>query len=356
MYNSKVSIGVIAVIMLVFLRLSIGWHFFYEGLHKFNPRHEFSAKGFLGLAKGPTADLYYMMLPDLHGFVRLEIDEKEYVKPYEYVNSEGKNDKIDGMPTLHVFEKAWTNYKNSFLKANDLSDKQKQEIEAIFGQHIRSLREYAAEIEESVKEYEKSYDRFLATLAEKSNDAPHQRERNWNSEMGYRGEADAWIAELDKMGSGLQSQFGRVLSSKHGGNPKNLVTAPEKPSVPNPVFKSHMQMLDLGVTWALTAIGLCMMLGFCNRLACLGGAAFLFNVVLSQFPWPGIHPPLPDMIGHFLFVSKDFIEMAACLALAALPAGRWGGLDFFLYHFGGKKLAQTYGLEPKDECCCADKK
>ncbi|MCL2305899.1 MAG: hypothetical protein FWC43_11200 [Planctomycetaceae bacterium] len=349
MDKNKVSIGAIAVILFVVLRLSIGWHFFYEGLHKLNPRNEFSAKGFLGLAKGPTAELYYRMLPDLHGFVRLDIEPKEDVKPFEYVNSEGKPETVDKLPTLPVYEKAWTNFKNSFIARHNLNENQKKEIDAIFGQYIRSLREYAAEIEVPVREYEKSYDRFLAEVAKKTNDAPHQRQRNWDGEMGYRAEGETWIAELDKKGSGLQSAFGRVVSSELGGNPRKLVTDPEKPSVPVPFFKSHMQMLDLGVTIALTAIGFCMLLGFCNRLACLGAAAFLFNVVLSQFPWPGIYPPLPDMIGHFLFVSKDFVEMVACLLLASVPAGRWGGLDFFLYHCGGKKIAQAVGLEETEK-------
>ncbi len=339
----------IAVILFVVLRVSIGWHFFYEGLHKFVPRHNFSAMGFLGVAKGPTAGLYYMMLPDLHGFVRLDIEPKEDVDPFQYDNFEGKPETVDKLPTLPVYEKAWSDFKTSFLAKHDLSDKQKKEVDAIFGQYIRSLREYAAEIQGPVREYEKSYDRFLASVKEKTNDAPHQRQREWDAEMAYRGEADAWIAELDKMGIGLQSEIGRVYSPELGGNPQKLVTAPEKPSVPNPIFKSHMQMLDLGVTYALTAIGLCMILGLCNRLASLGCAAFLFNVVLSQFPWPGVYPPLPDMIGHFMFVSKDFVEMIACLLLASVPAGRWGGLDFFLYHLGGKQIAQAYGLEKKDE-------
>ena len=342
------GIGFIAVILFVVLRLSIGWHFFYEGLHKFNPRHEFSAKGFLGLAKGPTAELYYMMLPDLHGFVRLQIDPKEDVKPYEYVyfeENKEKTDKIDKLPTLPIYEEAWTNFKKSFESKYKPNEKQQKEIDAIFGQYIRSLREYAAEIETPVQEYEKSDDRFHAEVAKNTNDAPHQRQRNWDAEMAYRGEAGVWIAELNKMGAGLHSAFGRVISPELGGNPSFLVTAPEKPSVPVPFFKSHMQMLDLTVSYALTAIGLCMLLGLCNRLACLGAAAFLFNVVLTTFPWPGIYPPLPDMIGHFLFVNKDFVEMVACLLLASVPVGRWGGLDFFLYHLGGKKIAIACGLE-----------
>ena len=39
------------------------------------------------------------------------------------------------------------------------------------------------------------------------------------------------------------------------------------------------------------------------------------------------------MTGHALLINKDFIEMLALLVMASVPAGRWGGLDYFLYHF-----------------------
>ena len=99
------------------------------------------------------------------------------------------------------------------------------------------------------------------------------------------------------------------------------------------------------VTVGLTAIGLCLILGLCTRLAALGGACFLVNVVLSQFPWPTVYPYSPDMVGHFMIFNKDGIELLILLLIAALPAGRWGGLDWFLWNLVGKNLYRWYGIE-----------
>ena len=117
-----------------------------------------------------------------------------------------------------------------------------------------------------------------------------------------------------------------------------LVPSPQQLPVPVPGVHSRTQALNLAVTYALTAIGLCVMIGFCTRLACLGGAAFLVSVLLTQPPLPWIYPPAPEVVGHALVIDKNFVEMVAMLALAALPVGRWGGLDFFLHHWFGRRV------------------
>jgi uncharacterized membrane protein YphA (DoxX/SURF4 family) len=91
-----------------------------------------------------------------------------------------------------------------------------------------------------------------------------------------------------------------------------------------------MEQINFAVTYSLTAIGACLLLGLCTRLAALGGAAFMAFVVMTQPAFPGIYPPDSPIVGHALLVNKDFIEMVALLTIAAIGAGRWGGLDFFL--------------------------
>ena len=95
------------------------------------------------------------------------------------------------------------------------------------------------------------------------------------------------------------------------------------------------------MTYGLTAIGLCLMLGLCTRLAALGGAMFMLFVVCTQPAWPGIYPPDLPQIGHALLVNKDFVEMLALLVVAATAAGRWGGLDRFIYNLMGKPIAPS---------------
>ena len=62
-------ISAATVVMLVALRVAIGWHFFQEGLeHKNNPNWSREVEGFLNQAKGPLAPLYAGQTPSFHGF------------------------------------------------------------------------------------------------------------------------------------------------------------------------------------------------------------------------------------------------------------------------------------------------
>ncbi|MGL4594054.1 MAG: hypothetical protein ACRCUY_04915 [Thermoguttaceae bacterium] len=334
--TSPFQISLCAVIFIVVLRLAIGWHFFYEGIHKFEPSADFSAKGFLGMAKGPAAGLFYSLLPDLDAVQRLEIQSVTDGDAKEY-------------KTFVAYEKAWKEYLTKFIEQHGLTAADKSELkaetEAIYDRYLRSLREGATEIESSVDAYKASMERFNTTKATTANSTPFEQKRRWDAMMDYRRESDGWIKLLESLSAGFQSDLARAISPDLAGDAGHIVTDPEKAWIPNPCVKKQMCLLDLSVMYGLSAIGICMMLGFCNRLACLGGAAFLLNVILTTWPIPGVHPALPTAVGNFLFVSKDAVELVALLMLASMPAGRWGGLDYFLWNcFGGKKLANKVGL------------
>ncbi|MEA3227253.1 MAG: hypothetical protein U9Q07_14990 [Planctomycetota bacterium] len=53
-------------------------------------------------------------------------------------------------------------------------------------------------------------------------------------------------------------------------------------------------------------------------------------------------PPAPAVVGHAMVIDKNFVEMVALLALATLPVGRWGGLDYFLYHWLGRPIQKYF--------------
>ncbi|MDR3183736.1 MAG: hypothetical protein LBT89_12610 [Planctomycetaceae bacterium] len=339
---SKYSFCCVAVTLIVLLRLVIGWHFFYEGLHKFDPAEGFSAKGFLGISKGPTAQFYYNFLPDLDGIERLEIGTIK--------DAGGKDAK-----TFTAYEKAWDEYYARYLKK--YPNVKKEDADAVFNRYLASLRAGAADTEKDIAAFKGSRERFLQTKADLKNDTAFEQKRRWDAMMAYRSEAEKWTGMLDKMGGGLQSDLGRLANPELAGQSGGIVTDPEKGYLrylPNPFIKTQMKAMDMAVMYGLSAIGLCMMLGFCNRLACLGGAVFLVNVVLTTFPVPGVYPPLPTAVGNFMFVSKDVVELVAMLFLASIPAGRWAGLDYFLWHGIGEKLCRRFckcGKEHAKECC-----
>jgi uncharacterized membrane protein YphA (DoxX/SURF4 family) len=368
----------LAIVMLVVLRITIGWHFLYEGVWKIANAEEFSAKPFLGMAKGPAAELYYAMLPDLDGSERLVVkefvdegilDELQDSQIKMYAPEEETYDKLSTfndnyksefkarLPkiTLPVYEQAWDKYKEKFLNKHELEEDQKKKVERIYWQYLLSLREFAdkygedmtAKIKSEIEQHFGSLERFREQVASKTNEAPHQLKRNWDRRMELRAEAEEMLDKLETMGDDYQMALWDVLTDKQKkqSNMGDIVYEPNRLPVPVPFVKSHMGFLDWSVTLGLTAIGFCVVIGFCTRLALIGGAIFLINVLLTQPPWPTIYPHAPPVVGHAMIVDKNFVEMVAMFALATIPVGRWAGLDYFLYHLGGKKLAVKYGLE-----------
>ena len=68
----------------------------------------------------------------------------------------------------------------------------------------------------------------------------------------------------------------------------------------------------------------------------LGARFFLTMIYLSMPPWPGL-PPNPKVEGHYLIVSKNLIELIACLVLATTPSGHWIGFDALFFGPGRRR-------------------
>ena len=68
----KFELGMVGVVALVALRVGIGWHFFYEGMWKYKHPQEASAANYFKNSKGPFADTFRSMVPDLEGRFRLD--------------------------------------------------------------------------------------------------------------------------------------------------------------------------------------------------------------------------------------------------------------------------------------------
>jgi uncharacterized membrane protein YphA (DoxX/SURF4 family) len=115
---------------------------------------------------------------------------------------------------------------------------------------------------------------------------------------------------------------------------------------------TSLDYANLLTTYGLCAIGVCLILGFLTRLAALSAAAFLAVIYLAMPPWAGL-PPNPKAEGHYWIVSKDLIELIACLLVAVTASGHWLGLDALF--FGARrrrrwaryerKLAEKHGLQ-----------
>lgn len=78
----------------------------------------------------------------------------------------------------------------------------------------------------------------------------------------------------------------------------------------------------------LTILGATLIVGLFTRVSAVLGAAMLVMFYLPMPPWPGVpEAPGPE---HSFIINKNLIEALALLAIAALPTGQWFGVDAWL--------------------------
>jgi uncharacterized membrane protein YphA (DoxX/SURF4 family) len=311
----------LTVLMLVALRLCLGCHFLYEGVWKIAHSDEFTAEPFLTQAKGPLAGFFYAMIPDVNAQERLQI-----------VDDNGKK-RVNSDPIAA----RWNEYRQNlvnYLKPGNESDQAavsahqsfETDAEKTYNEFKKSLEAYFAGNLDSIEAYFGALERF-ENSAEARQSAPFQKRLLWTRMMELRLEAQGWIAEIEAREQAYKNALFELMNQQQR----------EKMASMPPDWKiwqwDRMKQIDFAVTYGLTAIGLCLMLGLFTRLAALGGAAFMCFVVMSQPAWPTIYPPDPAVIGHALLINKDFIEMVALLIIATTAVGRWGGLDFFVHRW-----------------------
>jgi len=300
--------------MLVILRLCLGCHFLYEGVWKIEHRDEFTAEPFLTEAKGPASPLFYAMLPDIDARERL------------LAKDESGRVQVSGQQDLA----AATDYHQRFVAHYGLNEEQQTQAQRELDRFCGSLNDYLAEHRADIVAHFKKLDMHEAKQQDGNEGAAHQKKRLWDKQQELRKEAKQWTKELDDMQDAFHTALAGVLSDaqRNGGEMIRW----------NPLQWTRIEQINFAVTYGLTAIGLCLMLGFCTRLAALGGGAFMAFVVATQPSWPTIYPPAPPVVGHALLINKDFVEMVSLFLLATTAAGRWGGLDCFLYRWLGRPV------------------
>jgi thiosulfate dehydrogenase [quinone] large subunit len=314
------------VVALIALRLCLGCHFLYEGLWKTKPRNEFTAEPFLSMAKGPLSGFFYSMIPDQSGRQRLAIESSK--------DKDGKTvESVNVEPVVARWDEIRQNLVNYFNPGPPASEEIKNQYETFKINTNETLKKSKDSLEkyfsdkstvDSIKVYFQSLERFENDPENRQN-ASFQQERRWNRMLELRTEAKLWIDEL-------QAREQAYLNALRDQMPDYMAKPTSMPGSWKPWKWSQMQLINFAVTYGLTAIGICLILGLFTRLSALGGAAFMCFVVMTQPAWPSIYPPDLPQIGHALLINKDFIEMMALLVVASSAVGRWGGLDHFIHY------------------------
>ncbi|MBS0261159.1 MAG: hypothetical protein JSS02_04320 [Planctomycetes bacterium] len=110
-----------------------------------------------------------------------------------------------------------------------------------------------------------------------------------------------------------------------------LLDAGEMQKGPVPEGPSQVRQINQLTMWSLAILGVLLMTGTFSRLSGLAAAGLMLLFYLPMPPWPGVvEAPGPE---HSLFINKNLIEFFACLALVAVPTGRWIGVDALIRRF-----------------------
>jgi len=305
--------SLLAVAALAFLRIVVGMHFFLEGLgHLRDP--DWSSAGFRRAAVGPWADLYRSSLPQTGDW-------------------SGTLGKVDDRAAGDA-AKAW---KESVVASWQklLADRQKlvpldaagqADAEKRLEQARADLDDMLAAGAEDLANYRLENERLAAMeRSPAATQIPFARDRVAKKRKELGGQASGWMKDAAAIGTKLVAEWDE---SRSPAERRRLAAAVE----PSPLWRA-----DRFVSWSLVTIGACLVLGLLVKFNAMGGVCFLASVIASQPFWvPGAQA-----------TYDQWVELAALLAIAALPIGGWSGLDFF--------LKKTFGnLCPLSGCCRAD--
>jgi uncharacterized membrane protein YphA (DoxX/SURF4 family) len=306
--TQRFSISLATVVMLVLLRLCIGWHFFSEGTKHLLEPH-WSSEPVLRAAKGPFAPLFQAYLPDFH-----HLEESLHRD-----RSQSESHAVEHW--MAEIQSDWDANRQKFQDYYHLSESQAKAAQQVLAHHQARLGDWLALNKDALVSHVHDWRRSNETKEAPSGDLPFQRKRVDEKQASLKAEATAWRIEL----KGLEDDFHLGLESIL--NPEQLAEVPLR----HPV--KEIEVVDDVMTYVILAVGVLLLLGLLTRTASMVGALFLASVVMMQPFW------VNDTVPTF----NQYVEMLALLTLATTPVGRWAGLDFFIHNLLASRRPSTKG-------------
>ncbi|QDT04176.1 hypothetical protein K227x_25650 [Rubripirellula lacrimiformis] len=278
--------------MLVLLRISVGWHFYSEGMDKYAAGN-FSAAPFFANAKGPMAGQFRGMVWDADGKLRLNEAANQYY---------------------------WAVYRDQIIAHYGFDEAQTRRAQINYKDAVEQYQWVIAENSAELEEFELGRDRIALLETDES----ERTLRDGVASLGgqrdtirreWLGKAAPALSQIDKIWDNYAAAQNAVATPEQADAHASLkLVKPRTGRIDTSVIDGIIPYFDI-------AVGLCLLLGFFTPIAGLAAAGFLGSVFLSQYP-PTTGPSSSNY---------QLIECMACLVLASTGAGRFAGLDFFLH-------------------------
>jgi uncharacterized membrane protein YphA (DoxX/SURF4 family) len=308
---SRYNPGFLGAFFIILLRIAIGWHFLYEGWEKYEStqsgKEPFSAEIYLRNATGPLAPYFRAMVPDVNGLAVLD-------------------------PAR--LKAAWRDDVDWITNQSGFTQEQRAQAQAILDQNLRWADYWFSNPENEEKRQKYYHDLGQIQTTERDPQSlSFEKERAWDARRAVDADRRSLTAPLLERGKDLHDAVAKLAT------PEQLTSA----GAPSPPW-TGLELQNRLTTYGLIAIGICLIAGFLTPGAALGAAVFLAMIYLSMPPWPGL-PPNPRAEGHYWIVSKNLVELIACLVLATTPSGHWVGLDALF--FGARRRRRLARAEQR---------
>lgn len=371
------------VFFLLALRLAIGWHFLFEGLHKVHTHlagpsetnRVFSSAPYFKVAPGPIGAYMRKQFEDPEAVIATRVKPTQQITPAEFAKLSTEKQaeacpepvakELDAMKEqaekavrgeAEKEEKAANDGEQKGLKDAKKADADKAKIKADADkarQLARKKAETAPDIALArITDAKADYARWVYGVdgratklkfinGEDARLTVPQRLAHIERVRQAEQTGKEWQAEGLGNGNGIaqkaaaEQRTDSVTAESDLAKDANAFVAELKKelnggeAVVEPPAASRGQLMDKVTMWFLVAVGGCLMAGLFTRLACVLGAGFLAMTYLAHPPFPW-YPLPPNTEGNPLFINKNVIEGLALLALACMPTGRWLGLDALL--------------------------
>jgi len=283
-------LGIIGVLMLVLLRITIGWHFYSEGVDK-KTGGSWSAEPFFANASGPFAHYFHELLPDREGFARVAVEPS--------------------MKHLAVFrEMAGKHY--------DFNEEQATDAQAAYVSAVKQVQYELDTNAAEIEEYNLGRQRIAKLKEDPTRDGVASlAEQRKTIQQEWKRLVAPVLVKIDNIWTVYEKSVNDLATDQQERRGYYRLYKPVEPDM-NP---QQLDLINQWVPYFDMTIGICLMLGVLTPVISLAAAGFLFSVFLSQYP-PSSGPGS---------TNYQLIEAMACLVLAGTGAGRFAGFDFVLH-------------------------
>jgi len=338
--TNRYQIGLLTVLLLVLLRVSIGFHFYKEGVGKLN-NPDFTSKYFFRAARGPTAEYFHSLAPYYQDWNTLlaqprqanqELTEEERGKLADWEKKraaaikrakENEQDPPVMIPPLEPYTAwgrevagSWESYLSDFIETASLDDQQAKQAASTFTDYKAQLLRYLENREEEIAEYQHELYRLEQWKSQESAyEVPYQQQRIAQKRAELSSVPRDWVDDVQVMEIAYKQDLRKLLDEEQRQSASQL----DEPTM--------AERVDRWLPYFDITVGVLLVFGLFSRLAALGAGLFLASVVATQLWWL---PFTGGVYGQGDTVHYQVVEMFAALALVTVP-GRWGGLDVFVY-------------------------